>query len=114
MSELDADFDSLVKQINIKLNEAAAALKEANRLREQAGLQSLIYTAWMRETENRDARNAVDEEMEEANRDYSDDEYEDRVEAIIEEERAVYENFDVAALEREMDNAGWSTSSSYC
>lgn len=118
MSELDKDFENLVAQINVKLNEAATALKEANALREQADLPSLIYTAWMRETERHDAEQLLEEEFSESDPDHlnpiSDDEWEARIDSIIEEKRAVFEGIDVSALEQELDVAGWSTSSSYC
>lgn len=102
MSELEQEFDNLVGQINVKLNEAAAALKEANVLREKAGLPALIFSAWLREDAWREFRHLEDE-----------DENFD-IDARMDEERAKYEKIDTGALERELGQAGWSTSSSYC
>ena len=107
MSELDKDFDGLVEQINAKLKEAATALKEANALRSKAGLDSLIFTQWQREDAYREIRNRIEEEE---NRKPDSNEIYDE----IEKRQELYERFDVRALESEMGNAGWSTSSSYC
>jgi hypothetical protein len=88
MTELNEDFDQLVAQINVKLKEAAAAVEEAVKLSEKAGLNgSLILTQWTCE-------------------DLEEDEEED-----LEEK---FEKIDVSDLESALGNAGWSTSSSYC
>ena len=102
MSDLDKDFETFVGQINVKLNEAASALREANELREKAGLPALIFSAWLREEAWREFRDLEDE-----------DENFD-IDARMDEERAKYEKIDTDALERELSHAGWSTSSSYC
>jgi len=102
MSDLEQDFNSLVVQINSKLNEAAKALKEANQLREKAGLRSLIFNAWEREEAYSRFNDQADE-----------DENVD-VDELMDEEYKKYQSIDTNALERELGSAGWSTSSSYC
>ena len=62
MSDLEKDFDGLVEQINAKLKEAAASLREVNELRAKAGLESLIFTSWQREEAYREIRNRIEEE----------------------------------------------------
>lgn len=86
-SEIDEEFRALADQINRKLKEASTALKEANRLREKAGLESLIFT-----------QSIVD--------DLDTEEY-DALEAKL-------ELIDVSDLEGELSDAGWRPSSSYC
>jgi hypothetical protein len=98
MSELDQDFESLVEQINAKLQEAADALKEANQLREKAGLPSMIPSQFILHNyrfENRD------KSREEARQWF--DEISKKIEKI-----------DVSDLEDQLGEGGWSTSSSYC
>lgn len=107
MSELDKDFEQHLEQLNAKLAEAAKAMKEVNDLREKAGLESLIFSAWMREEAYTNIRRRIEEE--ENRRPDSDEIYEK-----IEELQATYEQIDTSALERELNRAGWSTSSSYC
>ena len=49
MSKVDTDFNALVDQINAKLQEAANAMAEANRLSGQAGIPALIDSQYVRE-----------------------------------------------------------------
>jgi len=107
MSDLEKDFDGLVEQINAKLKEAAASLREVNELRAKAGLESLIFTSWQREEAYREIRNRIEEEE---NRKPDSSEIYDE----IEKRQELYERIDVRALENELGSAGWSTSSSYC
>lgn len=88
MSDIDKEFKDVVNQINAKLAEAAASLKEANRLAQEAGIPALIDSQFVREN-------------------LSDEDEEETFEAVI-------DYIDVSALEHELDTAGWSTSSSYC
>lgn len=85
--KIDQEFDELVKQINLKLNEAAQALKEVNKLRSKADLKSLIDSSWIRVEISTDA---------------------------YEEFELKIKNIDTSQLETELNKAGWSTSSSYC
>ena len=87
MSEIDKDYEKIVKQINQKLAKAAAALKEANELREKIGLPGFI--TGMRILEDLD---------------------QDQIEQFYED----LEVINISDLRREIDNAGWSTSSSRC
>jgi N-methylhydantoinase B/oxoprolinase/acetone carboxylase alpha subunit len=107
MGELDKDFDSLVDQINAKLASAAEALREANELRSKAGLESFIFSAWMRDEAYREIRNRIEDEE---NRKADSSEIYDE----IEKRQEMYERFDVRALENELGSGGWSISSSYC
>lgn len=111
MSDLDKDFESLVEQINAKLNEAAIAMKEANNLRIKAGLDSLIFSQWEREEAYRQISREVNESEEAEDPDFDEDEV---VQTRMEEVQAKYDSIDTDALERELNQAGWSTSSSYC
>jgi len=86
-STIDEAFQNLASQINRKLKEAASALREANRLKEEAGLETLFFSAYLRDEHD-------EEECEEL---------EEKLQLI-----------DVGELEGEMESAGWSTSSSYC
>jgi hypothetical protein len=109
MSDLEQDFDSLVREINIKLSEAAAALKQANDLREKAGLDSLIFTS--------DIKEAFEAKIYcelEARADREDLDFDTEIEARSELEEAKYSKIATRTLEREISSAGWSTSSSYC
>lgn len=85
MSELDKDFQKLAKQINQKIKEAAAAMKEANKLVKKAGLPGMTLYAAPR---------------------MSDEELEDLESKIVE--------IDPYPLFRELDKAGWSSSSLNC
>ena len=87
MSTVEEDFNSTVEKINAKLQKAAKALKEANDLRESIGIPGFI--AGSRITE--DLSKEEDEQF-----------WQD------------LQLFDVSDLRREIDNAGWSTSSSRC
>lgn len=109
MSDLDKDFDKVAEQINAKLKEAAAALKEANRLATEAKLPALIVTQW-NEDEFLDAFDPRSDEEDGEESDEEEDDYDDPADRV----RAKMELIDVGALERELGNAGWSTSSSYC
>ena len=102
MSDLDKDFEKIAEQINAKLSEAAAALKEANRLGKEAGLSGLISTEWAREK----MHNTLSTQIETENESEEDDLY-----YLIEKK---FELINVSSLELELENAGWSTSSSYC
>lgn len=107
MSDLEKDFEQHLEQLNAKLAEAAKVMKEVNELRAKAGLESLIFSAWMREDAYRTIRNQIEEEE---NRKPDSNEIYDR----IEEMQARYEQIETGALENELNSAGWSTSSSYC
>jgi hypothetical protein len=96
MSDLDTDFDSLATQINAKLKEAAAALREANELAEKAKLPGLIFTQFISENMRYDGVPR------------------DQISSKCEELEKKYERIDVAELESAMEDGGWSTSSSYC
>lgn len=104
MSELDQDFDQLVGQINSKVREAAIALKEANRLAREAGLDALIYTQW---TDDNSEEEMTDEEREARE---NDPEWDGESSPL----KMKMDKIDVDALESAIQSAGWSTSSSYC
>lgn len=100
MSDLDKDFQKTVDQINAKLKEAAAALREANRLGDGAGLPGLIWTQWT--SENMDLGEDEDE--------LTDDERDEKIEDL----QAKVELIDVSDFEHAMGQCGWSASASYC
>jgi hypothetical protein len=102
MSELEQDFDKTVEQINAKLKEAAAAVREANELAAKAGLDGLIFTQFDRD-DIRQSNRYADEPL---------DKY--ALEEKIEAEEQKYEAIKVRDLESALGSAGWSTSSSYC
>jgi hypothetical protein len=102
MSDLEQDFNKVAEQINAKIAEAAKALKEANRLADEAGLEGLIFTQFTKEDIQRSNKYA-DEPLD-------DEQLDDKI-ADLEEK---YELIKTALLENEMGNAGWNTSSSYC
>ena len=108
MSELDQDFENLLAQINVKLNEAAVKLKEANELRKKVGFPSFIFTNWMSDDVHSELYRKLDEQF------TNDEELDNALNEAMDLERAKYEKFDVRALEAEIEHAGWSTSSSYC
>ena len=87
MSDIVQDFETVAAQINAKLKEAAEALKEANRLKNEAGMPALIGTQWSAEDLNKHEREVFNDQL---------------------------ELIDVSSLENELCQAGWSTSSSYC
>lgn len=98
MSDLEKDFEEVAEKINTKIKEAAEALREANRLAGSTGMCGLIYTQWTRddlEWDNKKmSRNEIDVKCKE------------------QEERC--HHIDVSPLEDALNDAGWSTSSSYC
>lgn len=98
MSELETNFNEAVEKINLKLKEAAAALREANRLSEEVGLPALIYTQF------------ISENYKYHHRDVSRDE----LRALSEIWSEQLQKIDVSELEGEMSDAGWNPSSSYC
>jgi chaperonin cofactor prefoldin len=87
MSDVEKDFSIVAEQINAKLKEAADALREANRLKDEANMPALIGAQWLAEELYGDEREAFREKVELIN---------------------------VRALEAQLGQAGWSTSSSYC
>lgn len=104
MSQLSAEFEQQIEQINAKLAEAAKALSEANALAKAAGYKhGLIDTQYAREYEE------VVVDLDEDDEGY--DEAYDRASEALEEK---YSAIDVSDLEAAMEDAGWSTSSSYC
>lgn len=102
MSDLNKDFEQVAEQINAKLQEATVALKEANRLRTEAGLPALIFTNYV--SEDIHYHNEYSETK------LSKDEISDKVEELENKLKLI----NVSALESELCHAGWSTSSSYC
>lgn len=102
MSDLEQDFESIVAQINAKIKESAAALKQANELATKAGLSTLIYSQFIREDmqyNNRYAEPPLTKE---------------EITEKCEELEAKLSHIDVGPLEAELGDGGWSTSSSYC
>lgn len=102
MTEIDKEFAAVAQQINAKIDEATAALKEANRLREEANVPTLIYTEWLRDNlaqDNRSKGSPLDK---------------DALNDLFFEIKEKLNLINVDALESEIGNAGWSTSSSYC
>jgi len=106
MSEIDKDFEKVAAQINAKIKEAAAALSEANRLADAAGLPSLIYTQWIGEDDS-----SLDDMSEEDRQRLEEDEEWDGESTPL---KMKIDMIDVSDLEGEIQSAGWSTSSSYC
>lgn len=104
MSELDQDFEQVADKINAKIAEAAAALKEANRLADEAGLEGLIYTQW---TDDNSESEMTEEEIEARE---NDPEWDGESSPL----KIKMDMIDVDALESAINHAGWSTSSSYC
>lgn len=100
MSELESKFDEVIAKINVKLKEAAAALRAANELSYEANLPGLIHTQFTDNSNFVDSLNLKEDT-------------EEYVEAI-ENLPAIMEKIDVSELEGELESAGWSTSSSYC
>lgn len=96
MSNLEKDFDSIAAKINAKLTEAAAALQEANRLKDEAGLPSLIYTQFIEDDLRFDGTPR------------------DQIATKCEELQKKMELINVRELESALGQAGWSTSGSYC
>lgn len=102
MSELDQDFESLAAQINVKISEAAKALREANELAEKAGLDGLIFTQW------------IGDDMRQSNRYAEKPKTKEEIQDALDSLEQKYDLIHVRELESEMGSAGWSTSSSYC
>lgn len=108
MSELDKEFDAaLLAQLNDKLAEAAKVMHEVNELRSKLGLDSLILTQWRREELYSEIKSKIEEEE---NRRVDSREIYNR----MEDYQSFYDQIKTDGLEREMNRAGWSTSSSYC
>ena len=104
MSELDQDFNELAERINAKLAEAAKALREANRMADEAGLPGLIYTQW---TDDSSMEELSDEEREALEDDL---EWDGESSPL----KMKMDKIDVSDIEGAIQSAGWSTSSSYC
>lgn len=112
MNELDQEFDqALLEQLNAKLVEAAKVMAEVNTLRQQIGLDSLIFTQWERESLYEKVSREVNESEEAEHPDFDEDQIIDmKMDTIA----AKFDLIQTDALERELNQAGWSTSSSYC
>lgn len=102
MSEMEQDFNKVAEQINEKIKEAAASLREANELATKLGLPSLIYTQFSRD------------EMQWQNRHREVPMEPQELEEKLEELQGKLEFIDVGPLEAALGDGGWSTSSSYC
>ncbi len=90
---VDIKFDAdKIKQINDKIKEATKALSEADSLATELGYNGLVLTQWNHE----------------------DDLSEDESGELYDELEEKYDLIHVSDLENAIDNAGWSTSSSYC
>lgn len=89
MSDLEKSWEETAKEINAKLKEATAALKEVNRLSGEAGVDFLFISQW-----------AYDELSSE------------EVAALKIKLADIKDS--VKELESQIDSAGWSTSSSHC
>jgi hypothetical protein len=106
MNKYEQEFQETANQINNKLKEAAAALKEANRLASEAGLPGLIYTQWTSDDDS-SAEEMTDEEVEalEADEDWDGEASPLKIKMDL---------IDVSNIENAIEDGGWSTSSSYC
>lgn len=89
MNELEKSWEESASQIARKLTEATEALRAANRLASEAGVQSFIVTQWTYDDLGAEKAKELGEKLK----------------AI----RSV-----VSELESEINDAGWSTSSAYC
>lgn len=89
MTTLDKDFQHIADQINQHLKTAAAALKKANQLKDKANMEALISPYGLIECLGLD---------------------EEQVELFRKQTKLI----NVRDLEKEIQEAGWSTSSSYC
>lgn len=98
MSNIDKEFEETVKKINLKLKEAADALKEANRLSLNADLPGLIYTRSTRA------------ELDYYNQDLTHEELDEKAKELQEKLSLI----DYYELEAEISCSGWITSSNYC
>lgn len=84
MSKLDKEF---VEALNAKIAEAAEAIHAVMEMAEAKGLETLIYTVWTKDWLGKEKAEKLREQLEDIN---------------------------VSPLENAIENAGWSTSSSYC
>jgi hypothetical protein len=89
MSDLDKDFDELVKQINEKIRESAKLLEEAIKIADDGGLETLHMHP-------RSCR------------------YDQLTETEIEKLRLLLEKIDFKPLFNQLDQAGWLSSSLQC
>jgi len=94
--DIEKDFESVSAQINLKLKEAAEAIREASRLSKEFGLKGALIVS--PSTHDLDFDLSIDEE-----------EYDP--EGLLE---TLFDMIDVQDLEEALNYAGWSTSSSYC
>jgi hypothetical protein len=85
-NELEVDYQSLADQINAKIQEAAEAMKAANALAKEAGIKAMAIGPY-------------DDDM--------DEEESEKVEVLS-------DLVDIYPLFRELDEAGWRTSSIGC
>lgn len=111
MSDLEQDFDSVLIELNTKIKEAAEKLREVNELRAKAGFESLIFSQWEREEAYSRIRSEVSESEAAESPDFDED---GAIDDKMEEIRARYSLIEKNPLEKEINRAGWSTSSSYC
>lgn len=96
MSKLDQDFDKTMAQVNAKLKEAAKALSQATKLAEQVGYTNgLIFSQFNPEKEKFD---------------WDQSDAEQKYDKLDEK----YNLIDVEAFEIALEQAGWSSSSTYC
>ena len=106
MSDIEKEFKETSEKINAKIKEVVVALREANRLAQEAGLPSLIYTQFIQEEDD------TLEKLTEAELKTLDDNEEwDGESSPL---KMKLNMIDVSDLEGEIEEAGWSTSSSYC
>lgn len=112
MSILDQEFDAeVLAKLNAKLEEAAKIMKEVNELRAQLGIDSLILTTWARDDFRREIRHQIDEgELVVSDHNEMYELIDERMDAA----QSRYDQIKTDALESQLNNAGWSTSSSYC
>lgn len=89
MNKLNQEFNDTVEALKVKLQEAAKAMREANELREKANLPTLVMSVWVQDDLSNDECEELDAKL-----------------------KPLYN--DISALESELNDAGWSTSSSYC
>lgn len=89
MSDLEKNWEEVAKQVNAKLKEATEALREVNRLTDDAGVQALIVTQWTYDWLGSEETEKLREKLK-----------------LIKES--------VSELEGMIDASGWNTSSSYC
>lgn len=96
MSELEKDFTETIAKVNAKLQTAAKALKQANDLAKKAGYTNgLILSQFNEEDE------AID---------WGSSDAEGKQQKLEDK----YALIDVVDFEAALDEAGWSSSSTYC